>query len=386
MAKVTLREQFTTKGMVSLFLDIYPPVELNGKQTRRHFLKIHTYPDPKRKHPKLLFKALTPLQKDHRKQAYQRAEQLLTNFQNKLAKEDLYTPLEREYLAKKAVMQGSFIDFIYDQAKQKDTRSTETLWRLVGDHLLAFHGKDVKFSDVNIDFAEGFKMYLKNYTKPVNKRRPRELVNISNNTQLLYHSTFMSAVDAARRRGFVTESVYVKPLKKEEKLKLFFTLDDLKLLAVTPAPTEDLRRAGLFSALTGLRYKELRPLKWSNIVGNELFFHNEKGNADAKQLLSAEVLEILGERKHADDFLFPNLSQSEAANVRLWCERAGVKKQGKVVFHTFRHTFVTLQIGAGTHGAVVQQLARHKSFSTTAGYISMLDKDKIKASEAISLK
>ena len=45
--KVNLREKKLKNGKRSLYLDFYPPVIADGKQTRREFLSLYVYEKPK---------------------------------------------------------------------------------------------------------------------------------------------------------------------------------------------------------------------------------------------------------------------------------------------------------------------------------------------------
>ena len=47
--------------------------------------------------------------------------------------------------------------------------------------------------------------------------------------------------------------------------KEFLTLDEVKHLSASPCKSEVLRRAALFSVLTGLRISDIIRLKWDNI-------------------------------------------------------------------------------------------------------------------------
>ncbi len=45
--KVNLREKKLKNGKRSLYLDFYPPIIFDGKQTRREFLSLYVYEKPK---------------------------------------------------------------------------------------------------------------------------------------------------------------------------------------------------------------------------------------------------------------------------------------------------------------------------------------------------
>ena len=49
MSRVTLREKKLSTGKISLYLDYYPPIinPKNGTETRREFLKLYLFSNPK---------------------------------------------------------------------------------------------------------------------------------------------------------------------------------------------------------------------------------------------------------------------------------------------------------------------------------------------------
>ena len=65
MSKVTLREKILNTGKISLYLDYYPPIinPKNGTETRREFLKLYLFDNPK-----------TAEEKKHNKENFDLAE------------------------------------------------------------------------------------------------------------------------------------------------------------------------------------------------------------------------------------------------------------------------------------------------------------------------
>ena len=51
-------------------------------------------------------------------------------------------------------------------------------------------------------------------------------------------------------------------IPKRDTRKEFLTLDEVKQLAATPCQHEVLKRAALFSCLTGLRISDIQKLRW----------------------------------------------------------------------------------------------------------------------------
>jgi site-specific recombinase XerD len=66
-----------------------------------------------------------------------------------------------------------------------------------------------------------------------------------------------------------------------------------------------------------------------------------------------------------------------------WLKNAGISKN--ITFHSFRHTYATLQIELGTELLTVSKMLGHRSFKTTLVYTKVKDKKKIEAAGRIKL-
>ena len=85
------------------------------------------------------------------------------------------------------------------------------------------------------------------------------------------------------------------------------TLDEVKRLSATPCKSEVLRRAALFSVLTGLRVSDIIRLKWDNIEpspdgGWMLHFRTKKTRKESFLPISDEAVELCGVRKEGQVF------------------------------------------------------------------------------------
>ncbi len=68
----------------------------------------------------------------------------------------------------------------------------------------------------------------------------------------------------------------------------------------------------------------------------------------------------------------------------IWIAKAGIDK--KITFHSFRHTFATLQLTLGTSIYTVSKLLGHKKLQTTQIYAKVVDQQKRDAVDRIKLK
>ena len=158
--------------------------------------------------------------------------------------------------------------------------------------------------------------------------------------------------------------------------KEFLPLDEVKQLAATPCQHEVLKRAALFSCLTGLRISDIQKLRWEEIsrasdTGWWTRIRTEKTETEATLPISDEALELCGEVQQ-EGLVFVGLRRCMIQHpLHAWVKAAGIRKH--ITFHCFRHTFATLQIALGTDIYTVSKMLTHKSVSTTQIYARIVD-------------
>lgn len=97
---VRLRKKLLANGMISLYLDFYPPI-LNTettKYTRREFLKLYLF-----ERPKNLIQKISNIETLHT------AELIQIRRQNELRKHDVYSEFEKEQLEIQRIGRESFL-------------------------------------------------------------------------------------------------------------------------------------------------------------------------------------------------------------------------------------------------------------------------------------
>jgi len=97
------------------------------------------------------------------------------------------------------------------------------------------------------------------------------MVKLSANSVLSYFSKVKACLREAYNKKMIRENpaLRVKPLKAGDPHRQFLTFEELQLLAKTPCEIDLLKRAFLFSALTGLRWSDVKALTWENIKYSE---------------------------------------------------------------------------------------------------------------------
>jgi integrase len=167
-------------------------------------------------------------------------------------------------------------------------------------------------------------------------------------------------------------------------------MEELQNLANTPCTMPLLKKAALFSALTGLRFSDIQKMVWSEVrhsksEGYFLQFRQQKTKGAEVLPISEQAYALLGEKGLADSKVFEGLLYSAYVNVHLkkWVLKAGITKD--ITFHSFRHTFATLQLSLGTDLYTVSKMLGHREIETTQIYAKIMDKTKREAANKIQL-
>jgi integrase len=375
--KVKLRTKPITGDRLSLYLDFYPAI-INadtGLETRREFLGLYLFDKPK-----------TTADKQHNREIYSLADQIRQKRDNQLNKPEIYNDFEREQLKIKEKSNQSFIEYFKKLAYKKE-ESNQNNWISALYYLNGFTKGYLKFADLNESFCEDFKDYLL-----VARSRRHTTIKLSKNTALSYFNKFKAALKQAYKDGYLQTDLNAKvsPIKQAETHRKFLTLEELNRLVKTDCPLPVLKRAALFSALTGLRFSDIVKMVRSELEfvegqGYFINFTQEKTQGVEVMPISDQAYSLLGQRGNSSEQVFEGLKYSSAANGHLakWLANAGITK--KITFHSFRHTFATLQLTKGTDIYTVSKMLGHRELKTTQIYAKIVDQTKREAANRIQL-
>lgn len=303
---------------------------------------------------------------------------------------DLYSDAETAQAEQKERLQQNFIEY-FDKvtAKRHANSSTSILinWQRAVEFLKQFSGNTLLFSQINTRMAEEFKLFLLSAPLGGNKTG-----TLSQNTASTYFSIFKAALKQAFIDGYLTVdlSAKIKGIQDQESRREYLSIDELNTLAATPCERDVLKRAALFSALTGLRHCDIQKLRWQeiNIDGNQakLNFTQQKTKGVEYTPISEQALQLCGEPGTPEQFVFEDLPDPSwiSRPLKQWVGAAGIKK--KITFHCFRHTYATLQLSNGTDIYTVSKMLGHTNVKTTQIYAKVVDEKKDKAAQAILLE
>jgi integrase len=364
VTKVKLRKRLLPSGKITLYLDFWPPVRdpKTNKQSRREYLGIY-----------LVNKPRTPEDREMNAKKMIAAEGLRSKreiaiLEGATGYVDRDTPKE------------DFLQYFHEHLADHDQK-----WIRVYDHFKKYCGGSCLMGEITVDFCNGFRDYLLNAQQ---LRHPN--LKLSQNSASGYWSTFRGFLAIAYKDHKISENVndYLEPIDYTDPHRQYLTLEELQDLADTPCASDVLRRASLFSCLTGLRFGDIRDLTWDKITkypdgGNCIRITTEKTETDASLPITDEALELCGKRGKGQVFkgLDYALVQKE---LKGWIEDAGIDKH--ITFHCFRHTYATLLLSSGADIYVVSKMLTHKNVGTTQIYTDVMDADKRKAAERLQIK
>jgi integrase len=375
--KVKLRQKAISGKRKSLYLDFYPPIphSQTGALTRRQFLGLY-----------IQAKANTPIDKQSNKEVLQLAEQIRSKREIELSKPEIYMEYEREQLKIKEKGERSFIDYFRMLADKRQSSNHDN-WVSAYKYLHAFTGGTLKFADLDEKFCNEFKDHLR-----TTKSNKSDKAALSQNSVVSYFNKFKAALKQAYKDGYLSFDLNsrIEPVKQAEVKRSFLTIEELNVLVKTDCPNPLLKRAALFSALTGLRFSDIEKLLWSEIefiAGNGYFiqFKQQKTKGVEVMPISEQAYSLLGDRLDSESRVFEGLNYSAYSNKHLakWIGLAGITKD--ITFHCFRHTYATLQLSGGTDIYTVSKMLGHRELKTTQIYAKIIDKTKRDATNKIRL-
>lgn len=266
--KVKLRQKAISGNRQSLYLDFYPaiPHPETGEPTRREFLGLYIFE-----------KAKNPIDKQHNKETLLLAEQIRQKKENQLNKPEIYTGYEREQLKIKEQGEKNFVEYFKSLADKRKASNHDN-WVSAYYYLQTFTKGKVRFADLNEKFFEDFKEYLL-----TTKSKRSNKTTLSQNSAVSYFNKLKAALKQAFKDGYLFSDLNAKieSIKQADTRRNVLNIEELNSLIKTECKNPLLKRAAIFSALTGLRFSDIKNLVWGEIhhsveIGYTLQFTQQK--------------------------------------------------------------------------------------------------------------
>ena len=308
--------------------------------------------------------------------------------QHEYDNQSLYTETEAEQAAQNERSKCDFIKYfedLRDKRHQNSSKSIRVNWdREVKLMKMFTEGKPMIFSTIDMNLLEDYKNFLINAPQGGSKKG-----TITRNTASTYFSIFKAGLHQAFIDGYLTVDIAAKAknIAYSDKQREYLTIDELNTLAATPCDRPIMKRASLFSALTGMRHSDIQKLKWKEIIKDgehyRILFTQQKTKGVQYMPISDQAYQLCGERGEPDRLVFEGLQDPSWINKPLerWIKAAGITKH--ITFHCFRHTYATLQLTNGTDIYTVSKMLGHTKVTTTQIYAKIVDEKKEQAADTI---
>ena len=261
-------------------------------------------------------------------------------------------------------------------------------WYSCLHHLMKYEKNErITFAEITTEWVQGFHDYLEkdavawghDYRKRI-KDKP-----LSRNSKLSYFNKLRACLNQAFEDGVIPNNPArkVENFKEEEGTRMYLTIDEVRKLAQTDCEYPCIKRAFLFSCLTGLRRSDIERLTWGEVFNQgdftRIIFKQKKTKGQEYLDITEQAADLMGERGEPDVKVFPDIHSPTVTNtaIREWVLRAGIQK--KITFHCGRHTFATMMLDLGTDIYTVSKLLGHRQLSTTQIYAKVMDKNKQRA-------
>lgn len=325
---VTLRKKLTSKGQ-SLYLDIYS----NG---------IRNY--------EFLGFTLTGNKKTDRI-TLDNAEEIRIK---KLAE------LQRDSFGLTIDKKISLRNLIKEVIGTKPNDKTKDVYQKLLNHIIIFDSIDRKISSINLDYIERFKTYL--------------LSKMTNNSARIYLTVLKSSFNFALRKEYFSNNPmqnFIFP-KKIETEKDFLTIDELRKLELLDFQSESLR-AFLFACYTGLRFSDIKKLKYEDISNGKLKVRMKKTDSFIYIPINNKANSLIGNIFNIKGNVFKLQSHMTVnRQLKYIFMLTGIKKN-KVSFHLARHSFATIGLTLGIELETISKILGHRSLSTTQIYAKIVN-------------
>ena len=267
----------------------------------------------------------------------------------------------------------SFYAFVETKMKEEEKElapGTITGYNHQLNKLKSFQG-ELQFNEITSSFIEAYQKYL------AHKRdKPNNVNSIAKSMSFI-----RSMLYRAKKVGLIDGHVFENEMKvaRIEGDREFLNLSELGKLedlfqdGTLKKNKQNVLRYFLFACYTGLRYSDIRELRFSNIQDdNWISLIMVKTKDPVRIPIIPKARKLLPEKGFESQQVFRVLTdQPTNRYLKEIMQIAGISKQ--ISFHCARHTFATCSMDLGISLEVVSKTLGHEDIKTTAIYARIRD-------------
>ncbi|MBR7167722.1 MAG: site-specific integrase [Bacteroidales bacterium] len=369
---IRIREKELSDGSKSLYLDLYR----NGHR-EYEFLKLYLIPEKKN---------------DKEARKYNKAVWEIANSIKAQRTIELITSEAGLNVARKSkILLSDWLEQYAENKKKKGiSKSIYFSIKRVICLLKKYDSSGIYIREVNKSYILDFISFMKTLRSVKNN-------GLKNSTIRCYLNTLNAAFNMAVREDVISYNP-IKKLDPEERVKThqsercFLAKEELKLLENTPFPckSDNIKKLFLFSCFCGLRYSDIKNLKWKNITyfdnGGVISIIVQKTKRPLIIPIQEIAMKYIPSKGNSNDndnvFVVPDNGYINKM-IKKWALNAGINKN--VSFHTARHSFATLLLSdASVPLEIVKEFLGHSRIETTEIYAKITDKKKMEAMEKLN--
>lgn len=323
---IRLRKRKLLNGNISLYLDIY---HKDGKRDYE-FLKLYLIPEK------------TRADKEKNKQTMQLAQSILGK--------RLVEMQNGDYGFKSQFAEDTiFFDYyraITEKRLGKESRGNWGNWLSCLKHLEKYErNKRITFAEITPRWVEGFRTFLDKKAEAFgnDKRKRAERKPLSQNSKQSYFNKLRACLNQAYEDRIIQHNPMrgIEGFSGEEGTRMYLTLEEVRKLVDAQCDFPEIKRAFLFSCLTGLRRSDILKLTWGEVQKQgdftRIIFRQKKTGGQEYLDITPQAADLLGERGKPGDHVFGDIRYPSDTNhaIKEWCLRAGIDKH--ITFHCARH-------------------------------------------------
>jgi len=355
---VTLREKLLANDNISLYLDIYR----DGKRSYE-FLKLY-----------INSKARTPLERESNRQNKELAEITRTKRESEL-NHSAFGEIAPE---NKKILFTNYSQSYTNLYTKKDIRMITGSIQRFKDYYAEKYPKlkisALKLSEIDKQMIIGYVEYLENHSKGEGAQS--------------YFKRFKKVLTNAVDTGLIAKNPAngLKCETVEGLRKDILSNDEIAVLAKTPCQNPNIKRAFILSCCTGLRFCDVKELKYSDIdfSANKLTIDQQKTGKPVIIDLNNTAKKMIGEPGDPKTLVF-ELPTFEGCvkTVQAWVTRAKIEKH--ITWHCARHSYAVNLLTSDQRPDIktVSSLLGHTSLKHTEKYTRVVDELKKKAVNAL---
>jgi integrase len=286
-----------------------------------------------------------------------------------------------------------------EELKRAGQIGTASTYQCSLNSIQKFTGKDLKFSDISMDWLKKYEAYLLTDTKEI-KAKTRTTVKF-------YIGCIRAIMNEAKELKIISEAQYPfgkgkYEIKTGTGRKLALTLSQIGTVLKYELKSETEKRSRdlwFFSYLcNGANFNDILKLKYKNIAGGEIHFNRQKTKRTTKEqkeiiaTLLPEMKEIIKKwgnpDKRPDNYIFPFLTKDMDAvtekrtiqNVIRLCNKkmADISEAlnlENISTYTARHSYATVLKRSGANIAFISESLGHSDLRTTENYLSSFEQE-----------